>query len=69
MYIYMYNEYRSYKYNFSMTLDVKQYIGWGRVSRRTEKKVKLTTKNSFDKTLASRLFSIGPNTTILGIIG
>lgn len=65
MYMYMYNEYRSYKYIFSMTLDVKQHIGWGRVSRRTENK----TKNSFDKTLASRLFNIGPNTTILGIIG
>lgn len=38
MYMYMYNEYRSYKYIFYMTLGVKQHIGRGRVSRRTENK-------------------------------
>lgn len=67
--MYMYTEYRSYKYIFSMTLDVKQHIGGEGCLEKRKTKVKLTTKNSFDKTLASRLFSIGPNTTILGIIG
>lgn len=69
MYIYMYNEYRSYKYIFFMIFDVKQYIGWGRVFRRMEKKVKLIIKNLFDKMLVLRLFSIGLNMIIFGIIG